>query len=76
MVTRTYTRLVPKFSSLQDFLLAKKWYERALFMPGPERSDSGLRIRRHQPGFSFSQVPHNFKQDPHKTHIRPHIREY
>ena len=57
-------------------MLAKRWYMRALFMPGPERSDSGLRMRRHLPDFSEDQVLANIKQDSHKTHIRPHIREF
>ena len=43
---------VPKFASLRDFLLAKKWYTRALFMPctyleGPERDDLQQRLWRH-----------------------------
>ena len=48
---------VPKFASLRDFLLAKKWYMRALFMPGPERSDSELRFRRHRVGERLQRIP-------------------
>ena len=51
MVSR-FARLMPKvprFVSLRDFILAKKWYYRALFMPveDQERSDLELRLRRH-----------------------------
>ena len=59
---------VPKFASLSDFMLARRWYYRALFMPGPERSDLKLRMRRHeqlQPENSFLQL--RFKP-PHKLH--------
>ena len=65
--------MVPHFKRLSDFILAKKWYMRALFMPGPERSDAGLRMRRHrlfdsvQPDLSILQIP--FKP-PHEVHIR------
>jgi len=40
------------------------------FIPGPERSDLNLRMRRHttanRPDFCTDQVLH---PDPHKTHI-------
>ena len=65
--------MVPHFKRLSDFMLAKKWYMRALYMPGPERSDTELRMRRHgfteevQRGLSYIQI--RFK--PVK---KPHIR--
>ena len=70
MVTGIARRLrVPKFASLNDFMLAKKWYMRALYMPGPERHDLEARLRRHgidQPDFSPFQI--GFKA-PHKINI-------
>jgi hypothetical protein len=39
---------VPKFASLKDFMIARKWYYRALYMPGPERSDFDIRFKRHR----------------------------
>ena len=68
---------VPKFATLNDFLLAKKWYLRALNMPcvyleGPERDDLQQRLWRHnikhdQPDLSPFQL--RFKHT-HKIHIR------
>jgi len=64
--------MVPHFKRLSDFMLARKWYMRALrpfaasealakvYIPGSERSDSELRMRRHkatQPEISFLQIP-------------------
>ena len=82
MVTGITRRLrVPRFASLNDFMLAKKWYMRALYMPGPERHDLEARLRRHgidheiesfargswfQPDLSPFQV--RFKHT-HKIHI-------
>jgi len=37
--------MVPHFKRLSDFMLARKWYMRALYMPGSERSDSKLSLR-------------------------------
>ena len=73
------TRLVPRFKSLSDFLLAKKWYMRALFMPGPERHDLDARMRRHgidvenQPDFSLLQIRH---KDSHKLHMSPTLEAH
>ena len=75
MVARLTRLKVPRFKSLSDFLLAQKYYFRALFMPGPA-PDARPRLRRHRlftepeakvPEFSLLQIP--FKP-PHKTHIR------
>ena len=40
--------MVPHFKRLSDFILAKKWYMRAVYMPGPERDDLDSRMRRHR----------------------------
>jgi hypothetical protein len=67
---------VPRFASLNDFLLAKKWYLRALnianmpclYLEGPERDDLQQRLWRHDlPGLSPFQL--RFKHT-HKIHIR------
>ena len=65
--------MVPHFKRLSDFKLAKKWYMRALYMPGPERSDTELRMRRHKrnrPDFSTLQIVLGARKEAHKTHIR------
>lgn len=70
-MVRGLTRLtVPRFKSLSDFMLAKKWYMRAVFMPGPERHDLDARMRRHdkRPDFSPPQIEY---KDSHKLHISP-----
>ena len=68
--------MVPHFKRLSDFILAKKWYMRALFMPGPERHDLDARMRRHgfyslgdelRPDFSPFQIRY---KDSHKLHMR------
>ena len=75
MVPRLERLIVPRFKSLSDFLLAKKWYMRALFMPGPERHDLDARMRRHgidvenQPDFSLLQSRY---KDSHKLNMSPH----
>ena len=64
--------MVPHFKRLSAFMLARKWYMRALYMPGPERSDAELRMRRHRrnrPEFSLLQIG---SKEAHKTHIRSH----
>ena len=64
--------MVPHFKRLSDFILARRqfhFYLHALFMPGPERSDPELRLRRHiRPSFSPIQIP--FKPSS-QTHISP-----
>ena len=69
--------MVPHFKRLSDFILAKKWYMRALFMPGPERHDIDARMRRHgfcnlgddmRPDFPLVQIRH---KDSHKLHMSP-----
>ena len=85
------TRLVPRFKSLSDFLLAKKWYMRALqpggtsealppvFMPGPERHDLDARMRRH--GIDVESQP-DFSllqirhKDSHKLHMSPTLEAH
>ena len=69
--------MVPHFKRLSDFILAKRWYMRAVYMPGPERDDLAARMYRHgypnpsadgfRPGFSGAQVPY---KDSHKFDIR------
>ena len=66
--------MVPHFKRLSDFILAKRWYMRAVYMPGPERDDLAGRMYRHgygadrfRPGFSGAQVPY---KDSHKFDIR------
>ena len=59
--------MVPHFKRLSDFILAKRWYMRAVYMPGPGSPTYRLPID-FAPGFSPFQVP--FK-DSHKLHIRP-----
>ena len=88
MVARLARLKVPRFKSLCDFLLAQKYYFRALFMPGPERSDPGLlltkvpfvrraneasRMRRHR---LLDSVPPEFSflQIPFKPAHKTHIR--
>ena len=54
--------LVPHFKRLSDFILMKKLYLRAFkFLPGPERSDTELRLHRHHT---------RLFRDRHKVHIR------
>ena len=74
--------MVPHFKRLSDFILAKKWYMRALFMPGPERHDIDARMRRHgfyslgdenQPDFSLLQIRH---KDSHKLHMSPTLEAH
>ena len=64
--------MVPHFKRLSDFILAKRqfhFYLRAMFLPGPERSDPERRLQRHiRPSFSYLQIP--FKPSA-QTHIRP-----
>ena len=71
--------MVPHFKRLSDFILAKRWYMRAVYMPGPERDDLAGRMYRHgycdgyrlpidfAPGFSPFQIPY---KDSHKFDIR------
>ena len=73
MVARLARLTVPRFKTLSDFMLAKKYFLRALYMTGPERSDPEQRLRRHaarvniQPENSFLQI--RFKPT-HKVDIR------
>ena len=61
--------MVPHFKRLSDFILAKRLYMRALFMPVADLSRSFRRRRRRtQPSFSYLQIP--FKPSV-QTHIRP-----
>ena len=64
---------VPKFASLRDFLLAKKWYMRAVYMPGPERHDLEARMRRHpniNPVSPYSRLPLSARRhEAQKAHI-------
>ena len=53
--------LVPHFKRLSDFILMKKWYLQNKFLPGPERSDTELRLHRHHT---------RLFRDSHKVHIR------
>ena len=49
MVARRAGGLVPRFASLRDFILARKWYHRGAFqiLLGPEREDLEERMRRY-----------------------------
>ena len=69
--------MVPHFKRISDFILAKRWYMRALFMPGIERHDIDARMRRHgfcapgdemRPDFPLVQIEY---KDSHKPHISP-----
>ena len=47
--SRASQDLVPRFASLRDFILARKWYHRGAFqiLLGPEREDLEKRMRRY-----------------------------
>ena len=62
--------MVPHFKRLSDFILAKRWYMRAVYMPAPseQRSEQLYRLPiDFAPGFSPFQVPY---KDSHKFDIR------
>lgn len=58
--------MVPHFKRLSDFILAKRWYMRAVYMPGPGAPYYRLPID-FAPGFSPFQIPY---KDSHKFDIR------
>ena len=86
MVARRTSRLVPRFASLKEFILARTWYQRGVFqfVPGPERDDLEERLRRHGrarfPHFgAISGCPRSpfyahtrYTLDPHSHTSDPH----
>jgi len=80
MVARRTSRLVPRFASLKEYILARTWYQRGAFqfVPGPERDDLEERLRRHGRGrFPLFGPISGCPRYSHEIHIRPtftHIR--
>ena len=67
MGKRIARMIVPRFRSLSDFILAKRWYKRAVYMPGPERDDLAERMRRHhiRTHKFYIRLPHTYiRTDP------------
>ena len=67
--------MVPHFKRLSDFILAKRWYRRAVFMPGPERHDRRIGHRFALPRCVLLHPGHEIRSDhgPAVPRIQQHL---